>query len=294
MGLPINVTLGLDKLVETIANATGLTALGTIMNAHGEAKAQSYLAKKKAQTDAEVEILRLQGQEKVAQYVLARNNQKVENVEEIVSKAKQQFASDEQVSEEPVEKDWMNRFLNIAEEISDEEMQDIWGRVLAGEIKKPKSYSLRTLEVLRNISKEEAKLIIKVSNYINGNDYVCAEEDCLNIIDQATLGEIGVLCSDLIFRTYTIPENGVLSYALNKYIKINIYASPHKEINITAKKLTQAGKEIMNLVEEHNYNVFLDFLSKKLKSKGATRVTINEIVNWNGNQYQYKKIENEI
>ena len=188
----------------------------------------------------------------------------------------------------------MNRFLNIAEEISDEEMQDIWGRVLAGEIKKPKSYSLRTLEVLRNISKEEAKLIIKVSNYINGNDYVCAEEDCLNIIDQATLGEIGVLCSDLIFRTYTIPENGVLSYALNKYIKINIYASPHKEINITAKKLTQAGKEIMNLVEEHNYNVFLDFLSKKLKSKGATRVTINEIVNWNGNQYQYKKIENEI
>ena len=51
MGLPVNVTLGLDKLVETIANATGLTALGTIMNACGEAKAQSYLAKKEAKAN---------------------------------------------------------------------------------------------------------------------------------------------------------------------------------------------------------------------------------------------------
>ncbi|MBR3412114.1 MAG: hypothetical protein IKG81_05435 [Bacteroidales bacterium] len=60
MGLPVNVTLGLDKLVETVANATGLTALGTIINAHGEAKAQSILAKKKAESDAEVEILRFE------------------------------------------------------------------------------------------------------------------------------------------------------------------------------------------------------------------------------------------
>ena len=294
MGLPINVTLGLDKLVETIANATGLTALGTIMNAYGEANAQSYLAKKKAQTDAEVEILRFQGQEKVAQYVLARNNQKVENVEKIVLIAEQQFASDEQVSEEPVEKDWMNRFLNIAEEISDEEMQDLWGRVLAGEIKRPKSYSLRTLEVLRNISKSEAKLIVKISNYINSFNYVCAEEDCLKIIDQTTLGEIGVLCSDLIYRTYVIPENGVLTYPLNKSIQINIYASPHKRIELTVKRLTQAGKEILNLVEEHNYDEFLALFSKKLKSKGATKVTVNDIVKWDGEKYSYRQTEIEI
>lgn len=288
--LPIKINLGIEKLVETISNATGLTARGIRKNADAE----SYAAIKKAKTETEVELLKLQGEEKIAQYVLERNKQKVENVEEIVSKAKQQFAPNEKVSEEPVEKDWMNRFLNIAEEISDEEMQDLWGRVLAGEIKKPQSYSLRTLEVLRNISKSEAKLIIKVSNYINGSDYVCAEEDCLNIIDQATLGEIGVLCSDLIIRTYTIPENGVLSYALNKSIKINIYASPHKKIELTAKKLTQAGREIMNLIEEHNYNVFLDFLSKKLKSKGATKVTVNDIVKWDDEKYSFIKTEREV
>lgn len=293
MGLPINVTLGLDKLVETIANATGLTALGTIMNAHGEAKAQSYLAKKKAQTDAEVEILRLQGQEKVAQYVLARNNQKVENVEEIVSKAKQQFAPDEQVSEEPVEKDWLNRFLNIAEEISDEDMQDIWGRVLAGEIKKPKSYSLRTLEVLRNLSKEDATLITKVSNYQVALDLLSTESFAVNIMDQTTLDDIGVICGEELVRTYTA-SNGKISFELNKQALINIYAPIGVKINFKGFKITKAGIEIMGLIQEHNYSSFYTDLSKYLKSKGATKVTINEIVKWNGNQYQYKQIENEI
>lgn len=293
MGLPINVTLGLDKLVETIANATGLTALGTIMNAHGEAKAQSYLAKKKAQTDAEVEILRLQGQEKVAQYVLARNNQKVENVEEIVSKAKQQFAPDEQVSEEPVEKDWMNRFLNIAEEISDEDMQEIWGRVLAGEIKKPKSYSLRTLEVLRNLSKEEAALITKVSNYQVALDLLSTEDFSVNIMDLTTLDDIGIICGEEMIRTYTA-SNGKISFELNKQTLINIYAPIGVKIGFKGFKITKAGREVMGLIQEHNYSSFYTDLSKYLKSKGATKVTINEIVNWNGNQYQYKQIEKEI
>lgn len=129
--LSVNVNLGIDKLVETISNATGLTAHGIKKNADAE----SYAAIKKAETETEVQLLKLQGEDKIAQYVLARNKQKVENVEEIVSKAKQQFAPDEQVSEEPVEKDWMTRFLNIAEEVSDDDMQNIWARVLAGEIK---------------------------------------------------------------------------------------------------------------------------------------------------------------
>lgn len=294
MGLPINVTLGLDKLVETIANATGLTALGTIMNAHGEASAQSYLAKKKAQTDAEVEILRLQGQEKVAQYVLARNNQKLGNVEEIVSKAKQQFAPDEQVSEEPVEKDWMNRFLNIAEEISDEEMQDIWGRVLAGEIKKPKSYSLRTLEVLRNISKEEAQLLTKASNYLLEPDYLCTEDFSLPLYEQIILDDIGVVCGESLTVTYTINENGKVTVLLNYQNVLDIYGNNGIKIKIKIKKLTKAGKEIMALIQEHDYSNYYKNLSKKIKSFGASKVAIHEITKWDGTKYTYLREETEI
>lgn len=294
MGLPINVTLGLDKLVETVANATGLTALGTIMNAHGEAKAQAYLAKKKAQTDTEVEILRLQGEEKVAQYVLGRNKQKVENVEDIVSKAKQQFAPDEQVPEEPVEKDWMNRFLNIAEEISDKDLQDIWGRILAGEIKNPKSYSLRTLEVLRNMSKDEALLLMKASTYQMAPDLISTEPFAVSFMDQISLDDIGVVCGDELIRTMTVPSSGKISFVLNRNAQINIYAQTGVKIKLKGLKLTKAGQEIFTLIQEHDYGNFYKDFANVIKKSGATKVTINEIVTWDGNQYQYKQIEREI
>lgn len=294
MGLPINVTLGLDKLVETVANATGLTALGTIINARGEANAQAYLAKKKAQTDAEVEILRLQGEEKVAQYVLARNIQKVENVEEIVSKAKQQFTADEQVPEEPVEQDWMNRFLNIAEEISDKDMQDIWGRILAGEIKKPKSYSLRTLEVMRNMSKDEAMSLMKASTFQVALDLVSTEPFALGLMEQISLEDIGVVCGDELVRTFIIPTSGTISFELNRKARINVYAPAGIKIKFKGLKLTKAGQEIFTLIQEHDYDKFYTNLSNAIKKSGATKVTINEINSWNGSQYEYQVVEKEI
>ena len=290
MGLPINVTLGLDKLVETVANATGLTALGTIINARGEAN----VAKKKAQTDAEVEILRLQGEEKVAQYVLARNIQKVENVEEIVSKAKQQFTADEQVPEEPVEQDWMNRFLNIAEEISDKDMQDIWGRILAGEIKKPKSYSLRTLEVMRNMSKDEAMSLMKASTFQVALDLVSTEPFALGLMEQISLEDIGVVCGDELVRTFTIPTSGTISFELNRKARINVYAPAGIKIKFKGLKLTKAGQEIFTLIQEHDYDKFYTNLSNAIKKSGATKVTINEINSWNGSQYEYQVVEKEI
>ncbi len=294
MGLPINVTLGLDKLVETVANATGLTALGTIINARGEANAQAYLAKKKAQTDAEVEILRLQGEEKVAQYVLARNMQKVENVEEIVSKAKQQFTADEQVPEEPVEQDWMNRFLNIAEEISDKDMQDIWGRILAGEIKKPKSYSLRTLEVMRNMSKDEAMSLMKASTFQVALDLVSTEPFALGLMEQISLEDIGVVCGAELVRKFTIPTSGTISFELNRKARINVYAPAGIKIKFKGLKLTKAGQEIFTLIQEHDYDKFYTNLSNAIKKSGATKVTINEINSWNGSQYEYQVVEKEI
>ena len=287
--LPININLGIEKLVETISNVTGLTARGVRKNADAE----SYAAIKKAETETEVQLLKLQGEDKIAQYFLARNKQKVENVEEIVSKAKQQFAPDEQVSEEPVEKDWMTRFLNIAEEVSDEDMQNIWARVLAGEIKKPKSYSLRTLEVLRNLSKEEAALIMRVSSYQVGLDLLSTDDFGVNLTDQIALDDINIICGEELVRTST-PNKGKISFVLNKQALINIYVPTEVKIKLKGFKITKAGIEIMGLIQEHNYSVFYTDLSKYLKTNGASKVTINEIVNWNGNQYQYKQLEKEI
>ena len=78
---------------------------------------------------------------------------------------------DERVSEEHVSQEWRARYRAYAEEVNDEDFQEIWGRVLAGEFQNPGTYSLRTLEFLRTLSSEEARRIsqfaqFKISNFI--------------------------------------------------------------------------------------------------------------------------------
>ena len=56
--------------------------------------------------------------------------------------------------------DWYTRYYEDCGNVSDEDLQAVWAKILAGEIRCPGSYSLRTLEYLRNLTKEEAMLFL--------------------------------------------------------------------------------------------------------------------------------------
>lgn len=72
------------------------------------------------------------------------------------------------VSEE-VSEDWLNIFTSYAEKASSEQLQDMWGRVLAGEIRKPGSVSLKTLQAVSVLDKETAEAALAAFPYmING------------------------------------------------------------------------------------------------------------------------------
>ena len=53
---------------------------------------------------------------------------------------------------------WTAAFSSGAQNISDEEMQQTWARVLAGEVERPGSTSIRTLSILRELNQEVALL----------------------------------------------------------------------------------------------------------------------------------------
>ncbi len=88
------------------------------------------------------------------------------NLESVVGAAAEELAAEGQVSEEAVKPDWSTRFFDIAQDVSEQEAQILLGKILAGEVKKPGSFSLRTLDVLRNLSQEEAAIFKKVCNYV--------------------------------------------------------------------------------------------------------------------------------
>jgi hypothetical protein len=62
--------------------------------------------------------------------------------------------------------DWFLRFFEAAGNISNEDMQFLWARILAGEVNQPGAFTLRTLETLRNMTQNEALLLQQLAQLV--------------------------------------------------------------------------------------------------------------------------------
>lgn len=72
----------------------------------------------------------------------------------------------EATPEKEISRDFFNRWRNEAKLIDDDYAQSIWGLILAEEIQKPDTISLRALDTLKNLSKDEAELFNQMGNYV--------------------------------------------------------------------------------------------------------------------------------
>lgn len=70
--------------------------------------------------------------------------------------------SDNEVDEGEIELDWLNHFSDIAGQKSTPEMQLLFGKILAGEIRKPGSFSPMTINVLANLTPKIARKFEKL------------------------------------------------------------------------------------------------------------------------------------
>src|SRR5258706_1237199 len=59
---------------------------------------------------------------------------------------------------QPINDDWLNHFEHETGQKSTEEMQLLFGRILAGEIQKPSSYSIKTVKLLAQLDSRAAAL----------------------------------------------------------------------------------------------------------------------------------------
>ena len=282
--LEIN-TDGLAKLAETVCHGLGITAFGNKKMADAEA----YTAIKQAETETQVAILNLKREEEVANYLLAKETRKLNNTKAVISKAQNNFMEGEQVSVNPVNKDWINRFLNIVEDISDETLHEIWGHILAGEVKTPNSYSLRTLELLRNITKDEASLFTKAISFYIEKNFICTESFVLSLHETLLLGEIGLLNNEELTIQWTVPAHNKLEIILDDKTLLILVNDTDKAISCSTsvKKLSKAGIEISSIIKKDSREEFYSSIANFFKSKGITHVYKHEIIEY-GESCRYK------
>lgn len=66
--------------------------------------------------------------------------------------------------ESKVDEEWFDRFMDAAAHVSSEEMQEIWGRILAREFENPGATPKSMIRILSEISPECAEAFIKITN----------------------------------------------------------------------------------------------------------------------------------
>jgi hypothetical protein len=191
--------------------------------------------------------------------ILEVNRQK--NIEDVLQVAQNILQQDpSSTNENQIDRDWFTRVINNAQDVSDDEMKRMWGKVLAGEIKHPKLYSLRTLDVLRNMTKDDAKLIIDIAPYIlrdfDDNVFVFNDEKDNGVIEFSKilyLMELGILDSN---TTILINESfdGRVEDLSNEVRFWNqniglIIKTNSTRLDFPAYDFTSIGKQILTLID---------------------------------------------
>ncbi|OPG69106.1 hypothetical protein B1219_27870 [Pseudomonas ogarae] len=190
--------------------------------------------------------------------------------------------------EENIDEDWLYKWRDYTGEISNDDLQKIWGRLLAGEIKAPGSYSVRCLESLRNLSQTEAKLIARLSSFVflsavwrpDETDFVLP----VSFQEFVELQEIGIISgAEAANRTMRITDIEPAWQEFRKFLichdKCLIVTNANKAsvLSLSVYNLTKVGQQLMSLGEFRADVPYLTRLGEEIISQGY-EVAIADVV----------------
>ena len=239
-----------------------------------------------------------------AQRNLLREQMRAEvNVAKALLSAEADLESDAQEPPDgTVDDDWLFRWRDSASKVSSEKLQALWGRVFAGEIKSPGSFSLRTLEFLKNLSQREARWIEKLAPFVIDNDFVfggkqelldsegiefsfLVELQDLGIVTQAAPGMLKPLRSTVpnVFERVLVSYNRAL---------VATHKDAKKRVDLEAYRLTSLGSQVLRLGSFTTHETYLRSAGEAIQHQGFkvslghyVRVTETE-----GNCYNLKEL----
>lgn len=201
------------------------------------------------------------------------------NLSKVILLAEEQLASDtsEPIADD-IDDDWLYKWKDYASNVSSEQLQQLWGSILAGEVKKPGTFSYRSLDFLKNISKEDAKLIEAAAPFIisgrifrNQNQYL--EKSGLNFLKLLYLQEIGILSgveavglttnwkSDLTNEFQKV----LISHEKCLILKNHLQS---KEAPAETYLVTRVGMEIIQLAKVNANYLYLKSIGEFFKAQG--------------------------
>jgi hypothetical protein len=144
-------------LIEKISNAIALLAYPWIVRRNAQADADVD----KIQTVANIQVTELEKRAMVR--LFCEEAKKQENIENITRKALPNLKED--AHPQNISNDWIVNFFDKGRLISDEQMQNLWAKLLAEEANSQRKYSKNTVNILSMMDNEDAELFNDLCSY---------------------------------------------------------------------------------------------------------------------------------
>lgn len=225
---------------------------------------------------------------------LFQEMKKQQNIDSVVGIAYSRLEQVPSVSSISVDSDWISEFFNDVANISNEKMQILWGKVLAGEVESPGQFSKRTLDSLKKLTQDEATIFQEIAPYVLmcPGDIENSYEDYFLVegIDNRILPKYGIQFNKIMLLSEAglISENSLINIGfeigihetkfirgINKSIKIENASKDGNVLTIQhpAYLLTEAGKQILPILLENSglgaFNEYLSDCLEEIKTYGV-------------------------
>jgi hypothetical protein len=244
-----------------------------------------YQIKRVAKAEAEAEIIKTLGkikatelQQRAIHRLIAEEAKHQANMESITEKAIGYLKED--AHPEKVEDDWISNFFDKCRLVSDEEMQNLWARVLAGEANKPGRCSKRTVNFVASMGKPDATLFTKLCSYVCvlGPQFVCLiydlgnniySKNSINFGSLMHLDEIGLVAFDntKTFHMIGLPRTFTVLYYDTP---IRVTFGEDDRFATGCVFLSQMGKELVPIAGSEPIPEFVDYVIDVWSKKGYT------------------------
>lgn len=180
-----------------------------------------------------------------------------ENIKKIADFAYNELDNDMTDINEEIDEDWKNDFFDKSRKIYNEDLQFIFGKILAGEIKQPGTHSKRLLNTLSTLSQKEAITFNKISKYVfraSKSAFIISKKEILDTFD-IKLEDIIILEEAGLINSNPLVISGTNLYQYKDYL-INFFDQQPK---LDIYFLTNSGKELEKII---NQEISTDYLLK--------------------------------
>ncbi|OAF14129.1 DUF2806 domain-containing protein [Bradyrhizobium neotropicale] len=189
--------------------------------------------------------------QRAAHSLLTKELRHQTNREEIARKTIEYLGEDPPAQTAKPDDDWLNVFERYAEDASSERLQDLWGRIFAGELRKPKAFSLRTLRFVAELDENVVALFEKWSPRVVNADFIAfPSQHGVEFTELLQLEECGLITGatgslSKSFDAGSLPDGQIASFGFQfKKHLLLVHARAPVNLQVQNVLLTTIGREI--------------------------------------------------